>query len=262
MRKAVTAVVAAIVIAAPAVAHDFWLSLSKYHPKSGEIISVRTLVGDHYVGDSRPRDPTKLERFVIATPAGESPIVGRDGDEPAGFMRIGAPGTYPIAYRSSPTKVVLAGEKFEGYLKERGLDQAAAARAAAGTQAQDGRERFSRCAKSLVCVDNQPGSGFDHVFDMPLEIVPVTDPYTLKKGETLRVKVLDSGKPMGNALIIATRKADPANPVMVRTDAEGLAAVVLNGGGEWMLSVVSMRPVTDGTVDWESFWASLTFDIL
>ena len=37
----------------------------------------------------------------------------------------------------------------EQYLKEEGLDNAAAARKAAGKQAEDGRERFSRCAKAM-----------------------------------------------------------------------------------------------------------------
>ncbi|MCX5690389.1 MAG: DUF4198 domain-containing protein [Planctomycetota bacterium] len=251
------------VLCVQAIAHDYWIVPSTFTPRLGEIVSLRTLVGDHYVGEPRPRDPTKLDRFVIAVPEGEVPVVGRDGEDPAGFIRIGASGTYAVGYLSKFTKVTLAGHKFEEYLKERGLSEVAQARAASGKADSDGNERFLRCAKALLCVDGKPGPGFDHVFGFPVELVPVSDPYLLKAGDSLKVKVLAAGKPMQGALVIAMNKSDPAKTLSLTCDAQGLVAVPLAAGGEWLLSVVKMAPVTDPAagVDWESYWGSLTFQL-
>ena len=245
------------------IAHDYWLAPSTFLPRQGEIVSLHALVGDHYLGEPRPRDPTKLDRFVIAVPEGELPVVGRDGEDPAGFVRIGASGTYAVGYLSKFTKVTLAGPKFEEYLKERGLHEAAQARAASGKTEADGNERYLRCAKTLICVDGKPGPGFDHVFGFPVELVPVSDPYLLKAGDSLKVKVLASGKPLQGAMVIAMQKKDPAKAVHFTTDAQGTVPVPLSAGGEWMLSVVRMAPVTDpaACVEWESYWGSLTFQM-
>jgi len=35
----------------------------------------------------------------------------------------------------------------------------------------------------------------------------------------------------------------------------------LDAGGFWLISFVRMNPVNDGDSDWESFWASVTFDL-
>ena len=46
-----------------------------------------------------------------------------------------------------------------------------------------------------------------------------------------------------------------------RTDAEGRARLVLPHADVWLLSVVHMIPAPAGAkADWESFWASLSFE--
>lgn len=247
----------------PALAHEFWLLPSKFRPAVREIVSIKTLVGDGYVGESRPRDPTKLDKFVLATPDGEVKVMGKDGLDPAGFVRIGTAGTYVMGYRSKNTRVVLSGEKFEKYLVEKGLDEAAASRKSSGKTAEDGRERFSRCAKSIISVGDKTGSGWDHEFKFPLEIVPSADPYTLHAGDSLSIKVLADGKPAENMLIEAWVSGKAGTAATARTGKDGTATFKLEQKGEWLFNTVKMTPVTEAgaDVEWESLWASLTFDL-
>ena len=59
----------------------------------------------------------------------------------------------------------------------------------------------------------------------------------------------------------AFSKADPADKIRVRTDKDGRVAVALPKGGVWLVKAVHMVPMARFVRgDWESFWASLTFE--
>jgi nickel transport protein len=78
------------------------------------------------------------------------------------------------------------------------------------------------------------GAPFDRVLGHALEIVPLTDPAAASPNSTLRVRVLFDGKPLPKAkLEIAYGRAASE----VETDADGIAAVAITGGGAYLLAV-------------------------
>ena len=119
-------VVAVIVLShAPLFAHDMWIDPTTFSPDSGQIVGVRLRVGQDLLGDPIPRDPALINQFVFEDGTGRKPLVGRDGADPAGFLRVAAPGLLVIGYHSNPSAVELTAEKFHQYLKEEGLDAVA-----------------------------------------------------------------------------------------------------------------------------------------
>ena len=53
----------------------------------------------------------------------------------------------------------------------------------------------------------------------------------------------------------------PDARVTARTDAQGRARLRLDRPGVWLVKAVHMIPAPAGAgADWESFWASLTFE--
>ena len=78
--------------------------------------------------------------------AGRKPLVGRDGADPAGFLRVATPGLLVIGYHSNPSPVEQTAEKFNQYLKEEGLD-AVAALERGGTSRAPGSARYSPAAR-------------------------------------------------------------------------------------------------------------------
>ena len=66
-------------------------------------------------------------------------MVGRDGADPAGLMRVATPGLLVIGYHSKPSPVVLPATKFNTYLTEEGLEAIAALRARTGQTNTDAR---------------------------------------------------------------------------------------------------------------------------
>ncbi len=85
------------------------------------------------------------------------------------------------------------------------------------------------------------------------------NPYMLKGGGELPVRLLYEGKPLAGALVMALQRGRP-DKVTARTDAKGRAVLKLDRPGFWLVKAVQMIPApADAGADWESFWASLTF---
>src|SRR6186713_1202140 len=74
-------------ISVPLQAHDMWIEPATFAPRPGQIVSLRLRVGQDLLGDPLPRDPALIHQFVVEDGEGRKPVVGRDGSDPAGFVR-------------------------------------------------------------------------------------------------------------------------------------------------------------------------------
>jgi len=75
------------------------------------------------------------------------------------------------------------------------------------------------------------------------------------------VKLLYESKPLAGALVIAMHRDDPSLRLRVRSDAAGRASFKLPKAGVWMIKSVQMIAAPAASnADWESLWASLTFE--
>jgi uncharacterized GH25 family protein len=189
-------------------------------------------------------------------------VYGREGDEPAGTVRIAEAGLLVLGYRSSNTPLSLEAAKFEEYLREEGLESVIAARARRGESQKPSREVFSRCAKALLSAGGGGKSGYDRNLGFTLELIPERNPYALKTGEELPVRLLYEGKPLEGALVAALPYSTPEEKVSRRTDRNGRVRLRLPREGVWLVKAVHIVPAAADTgADWQSLWASLTFEI-
>jgi hypothetical protein len=170
-RRLFLLLVALVVSGASLSAHDMWIEPTTYSPVSGQLVGVRLRVGQDLLGDPLGRDPRLINQFVVEDGARRTPLVGRDGADPAGFLRVAAPGLLVIGYRSNPSPVELTAEKFNQYLKEEGLGAIAALRERRHETGNTARELFARCAKSLVSSGPASERQSDRALGFPLELV-------------------------------------------------------------------------------------------
>lgn len=245
-----------------ALAHDMWIDPAKFTPKSGEIVSLRLFVGQDLIGDPLQRNPALIRQFIAEDAGGQKPVVGRVGGDPAGFVRVAAPGMMVIGYRSNPSTVDLPAEKFNSYLKEEGLDAIAALRSQRKETATPVRELFSRCAKSLLFSGPLSQAPPDRTLGFTLELTAERNPYRMHAGDSLPVRLTYENKPLPGALVIAMNREDPNVKVALRTGEDGRVRLPLARPGMWLIKAVHMIPApTSSNANWESFWASLTFEI-
>jgi uncharacterized GH25 family protein len=253
------ALAAALLLAAGDVyAHDFWIEPSTFHPPPGSTVAVGLRVGQNFIGDAVPRFASSIEQFVVRQAGSEQPINGSENIDPAGWLRADGQSTAVIAYRSAGSFVELPAEKFEDYLRQEGLERIIDIRAKRGQRDKPGRERFYRYAKALL-TGEQPSAAVTQPLGLPYEIVPDDDP-------TARLarfggRVLYDGKPLAEALVVAMLRSDPSVRLTVRSDARGAFSFVLPRAGVWLVKSVHMVKASFfSDADWDSLWASLTFE--
>ena len=263
-------------------AHDFWLEPSTFAPGVDEPVRIHLRIGERFAGESLARNGSLIEKFVIVGPSGERPVPGRDGMDPAGLVRLDAPGIWFVGYRSRPSAVELTPEKFEQYLREEGLEHIIQERVARKETLLPVRERFSRSVKSLLRYGgDQTVQGYDRALGMTLEFVLDADPARASGGR-VPVRLLRDGRPLPGALVVAYRRDSiaalpgPASQgkasesreaneskeaLRARTDKDGRIVLPVSSG-VWLLKSVYMeRAVAGSGADWESVWSALTFKV-
>jgi uncharacterized GH25 family protein len=262
LRRLGVLVAAAITLSrAPLFAHDLWIEPTTFSPEPGQIIGVRLRVGQDLLGDPVPRDPALVKQFVFEDVGGRKPLVGREGADPAGFLRVAGPGLLVIGYLSNPSAIELAAEKFNQYLRDEGLDAVAALRARRMQTGDTAHELFSRCAKSLVLSGSPSRAQADRLLGFTLELVAERNPYAIRAGEDLPVRLTYEKRALAGALVVAMNRLNPSEKQAARTDIDGRVRFRLLQGGMWLVKAVHMVPVpAGGNAEWASFWASLTFE--
>jgi ABC-type Co2+ transport system, periplasmic component len=252
---------ALLALSTGAAAHDFWIEPTAYRPSAGKAVGLRLRVGEGFRGDPVPRDSTRIDSFLLLDATGRRAVPGTEGADPAGLAVLRDGGTHVVAYRSRRNALALPGDRFDAYLAERGLDRVLEARARATDRAAPVHEVFSRCAKALLAPAGEATEGYDRVAGLRLELVPEADPFRLPNDGELPVRLLFDGTPLEGVLVAAIPSADPSRRLAARTDAEGRVVFRLEVPGAWLVKAVHMVPAPDGLdADWESLWASLTFE--
>ena len=261
IRRLLALVMAALAMSGATLsAHDMWIEPTTFAPASGEIVGVKLRVGQDLLGDPIPRDPALLRQFIVDDSEGRKPVVGRDGLDPAGYVRAATAGLLVVGYHSHPSSVELPAEKFNQYLREEGLDAVAALRAARGQSGAVAKEMFTRCAKSLLLSGPAGADQRDHALGFTLELVAERNPYALAAGRELPVRLTYEGRPLAGALVVAMNQSNPAQRQAVRSDKDGRARFRISGSGMWLIKAVHMIEAPPGSkADWASYWASLTF---
>ena len=253
--------VGGLLLSLPALTHDFWIEPLDFSPEVGARVDVSLRVGMDFSGDTVPYIPDWFSDYRVVDARGARPVEGITGDDPAGSFEVRAPGLQVVGYRSTVDFVDMEPEKFIEYLKDEGLEHVIALREQRGESDRSAPEFYSRCAKSLLRAGGGRG-GHDAVLGYTLELVPEADPYALEPGSQLPLRLIYRGNPIEDILVIAFTSDRPDEKVSIRTDSQGRVAVPLDRPGVWLIKAVHLIETDPGVrADWESFWASLTFEL-
>lgn len=241
-----------------ATAHDFWIEPSTFSLAAGSRLDVRLCVGEGVEGWPLPRNDRRIERFESIGGPGAQPLLGIDGVDPAGVARLRTSGVHIVAFESKPSIANMPAEQFSGYLKEKGLEPILMRRERRGESQRGARDAYSRHAKALVRVGGSRETLVDREIGLRLELIAEPE----RPGDARSFRLLYEGKPLANALVAATRLGAAASDLHVRTDTQGRATLGLQAAGVWRIGAVHMIEARDPVVsDWESLWASLTFEV-
>jgi len=249
-------------------AHDLFLKLDTYFVPPNSAVRVAVLNGTFSTSEG-PVTPDRLVDLSLVGPT-QRRAIPRTSWTPSGdstwlTIRTGAPGTYVIGASLSPRQIALSGEDFNSYLKEDGIPDVLNARTLNGELGTAVRERYQKHVKAVLQVGETRTDAFATVLGYPAELVPLSNPYATRIGDTLAVRALLDGKPVMSQLVIAggegERDGQTIEETWARSDSAGVARFALSEAGKWYIKFIHMVPVTGDSVNYESKWATLTFQV-
>jgi uncharacterized GH25 family protein len=252
-----------LLLAANAAAHDLFIM-----PEQFRVAPKQTIAIFYHSGDGFPEGvqaPRRLQNAAVYSHHGTTELrnLREDGKRVIDSFVVNGTGHFITTVIAGAATIEMNPEEFTEYLKEEGLTQIIEARAKAGESGKPARERYTKFAKSIF-LSGAPDEGFKRVVGLPIEFVPERDPYRMKSGESLPVRVLLRGKPAPN-LEVRTAWAGASESKLQnlgRTDSNGRIQIPITSAGKWRLHAIHMERVSDPAVaDWESLWATLTFEV-
>ena len=259
--------VLALISAAPLSAHELWIEPLEYQVGGDGMLRADLVNGERFEGNRLSFLPNRFERFELLTGAGPVPVENRIGNRPALDQPAPAEGLTVVVYESTPSTVVYAEfEKFLSFARHKDFADIEARHRAAGHPTENFAESYSRFSKALIAVGD--GAGADRRVGLETEIVALANPYTDDLGGTLRVQVFYGDEVRADAQVELFERA-PDGTVAVtlhRTDAEGVAALPVRPGHEYMADAVVLRAPAPELVEtrgvvWETLWAELNFAV-
>jgi len=259
-------------------AHEFWLQPSQFFAQIGDKLSIQVLVGEGFMGERSEGKKNRIVQYRHHNDGGITDLAPALTGDTYGDVSVSlaTPGTHLFSFANTPKFLSMRADSFLLYLEEDGLDNVIAARKKQGQTDRPSRELYQRCVKTLVQVGDKPTGTFANNTGMPLEIMPLGNPYMKHPGQTADFQILFMNKPLSGALVRYWNRngANQLSEEKQRSNTQGRVQFRLRAGSS-MVSVVRMIPVpdttqidpvrpeqywqTNGPADWHSYWGSLTF---
>jgi len=247
-------------------AHEFWLMPSKFKLKIGQSINLQLFVGEDFMGDIWGNRKKRLLKLTHLTEGnkGDLTSIALKSDSLPIPLKFETEGTHLLTMESKNSFIALEADKFNDYLKEDGIENIYELRQKQGQLKQPSKELYRRCAKTLIQVGNKYSDIFKKNTQMPLEIIPLNNPYQMKAGEAISIKVLFNNQPLKNKMVVAWHKTATQKTThrKLKTDANGALQIKLDKAGYWMISTVHMEEVKNNPeANYQSYWGNLTFEL-
>jgi hypothetical protein len=267
-RIAVVALVLAAVCAATLSAHDMFIKLDDYFPAAGDTLRVPILNGTF----TKSANGIEFERvsqvlllgpdgFTSPAPLGWTTALGDSTTQFGVVLR--KPGTYALGVSTKPRELAQKADAFNAYLKEEGITDILAYRKKNGQMKWPARERYSKNVKAVFQVGEDRTPQINMPFGSSAEVVPLDNPYVGQRTGIVHFLCLVGSKPVtGMTVLVGSQLANERpHEVSMVTDAHGVIGVRITRKGRWYVKFVRMVRLTGGEIDYESRWASLTFQV-
>lgn len=252
----------------PVFGHDLFLKLDSFFVAVNEKVSIKILNGS-FQGSEGAVSFARLKDVSVVSPNGErtnSKETDFTKDDKTAFLNLqpSEAGNYIVGLSTMPREIDLKAKDFNEYLTEDGIPDTLAERKRKKELTKHVRERYSKHVKTIFQVGDKQTDNFKTALGYPVEIVPQANPYSLKSGDSFEFQCLKDGKPLVNQFVMTGRENANGKLIIgenVRTDRKGMAKIRLVGAGKWYVKFINMTRLKDTKLNYESKWATLTFEI-
>jgi uncharacterized GH25 family protein len=245
-------------------AHEFWLEPQRFNLKRGETLKLNFRVGEEFKGENwngNRSSVNSIKLFYNGIEDNLTELIPEDEPGDSLSLQFFDEGTGVVSYQSTNKYIELDPAKFLEYLKEDGLSNAIAYRASHNENDSSGREYYQRSVKTIFQVGSNHDDTYKKNCGLPLEFIPLSHPYQVKKGQTLTFKLLFNDAPLKGALVkLWHRSNGKTTKEEFTTTEDGLIRLSPSTVGRYMLSAVNMQRIdSSSAAQWQSYWSSVTW---
>ena len=261
-RTAIASTLLLALMAGAARAHDTWLLPTPAHVKPGEAVRLEMTSGMAF---PKRESPIRADRIA-------SQGVRLDGRE----MRFGdprenkkellltakldRPGVATVWVDLYPRTLDLTAEDVEHYFEEIGASASVRERWQSAPEPRRWRESYTKHVKTFVRVGTPAGDrSWSEPVGSAFELVPERDPTALHPGDELVVRLLRNGAP-AVGVTVGLLRAGETKSVDRPSGEDGRVTFTIGAAGWYLLRSTDLRPAAGADLDWESDFATLTFE--
>jgi uncharacterized GH25 family protein len=268
MRKKFTSIILICAfLALPVFAHDLFLKPNSFFAKINQKISISVMNGTFQTSEGAVSFARLTDVSVVAPSGNRTNQKEADftKNETTAFLNLKPKeaGNYIVGLSTMWRENSLPAKEFNEYLVGEGIPDILEDRKRDKELETDGRYRYSKYVKTILQVGNKQSDTYKTVLGYAVEMIPQANPYKLKKGNTIEILCLKDGKPLAGQTVLTGYESGGrlAAEKSVRSDAKGIIKIKLDGAGKWYAKFINMVKVDDPKLNYESKWATLTFEI-
>ncbi len=256
-----------VMLALPVFAHDLFLKPSSYFVKVNEKITISVMNGTFQESEGAVAFARLADVSVISPSGKRSHTVEADltKNQTTAFLNIvpTEAGNYVVGLSTMWRENALKAADFNEYLPAEGIPDILENRKRDGELDKDARYRYSKYVKTVFQAGGKTTDSYKTVLGYAVEMVPQQNPYKLKKGGVLEILCLKDGKPLVGQIVTTGYESAGklAAETSARTDANGMIKIKITAAGKWYAKFINMVKIDDPKLDYESKWATLTFEI-
>lgn len=234
---------------------DIWLVPSGYQFRKGQACSIHFIQGQNFQGEPWDLTGTDISRLDFYTLGGKKSLLPAlvEGKKDNLTLLMDVEGTALLAVLQKDRHEFLSHDSFAQAIDDSGL-----------TMPDVGDDSIpvtiTRCSKVLLQVGDVSGSTFRSAIDLPLEIVPINNPYLAKPGENMNFRLLFNGKPLEfTPLKVWNKKGERVLVQNIYTQKDGTMNTPLSNEGSWMVTAQKMIKSNEAGGGWQLYESSLQF---
>ncbi len=267
-RKFIFGVFLCLALILPTLAHDLFLKPDNFFAKVNGKVSISVFNGTFQSSEGAVNF-ARLKDVSVIAPSGN-----RTNPKEADFTKVettsflnlqpSEKGNYVVGLSTMEREIDLEGKDFNEYLVEDGIPDTLAERKKKKELDKKVRERYSKHVKTIFQAGDRQSDNYKTALGYPVEIIPQKNPYILKTGDTFEFLCLKDGKPLANQFVMTGREDASGKLITganVRTNKKGIAKIKLDGAGKWYVKFINMTRLDDPKLNYESKWATLTFEM-
>ncbi|MCA1625424.1 MAG: DUF4198 domain-containing protein [Acidobacteria bacterium] len=266
-KKILTACLLNLLLFASAFGHDLFLKPDSFFAKVNQKISISVMNGTF----QRSEGAVSFARLTDASVVAPSGV--RTNPKEADFTKNSTTaflnlvpseaGNYVVGLSTMWRKNSLKAAEFNEYLTLEGIPDILENRKRDKELEIDGRYRYSKYVKTILQVGGEQTDSYKTALGYAVEMIPQANPYKLKKGNSIEILCLKDGKPLVGQTVLTGYESGGklAAEKAIRSDARGIIKIKLDAAGKWYAKFINMVKIDDPKLNYESKWATLTFEI-